>query len=1351
MSQSALDATIAFAVSACATISLAAAVWTGEAWQGRALDETRARATQQALALRAEWTRLFRQADELHALARLLTLQRANGASETVVVQTRAALDAMRVAAGVDRFLQVSAVDLSGIVQWSTLSLPEQKIDIADRDHFRAIVSGGLDTYISSPVFGRLSRGWVVQFARAVKDDDGRLIGVSYVSYQFERAERFLNDWARGPHDVHAIVRDEDGGFIATAFSPDVTVSRRSQFRHACKNDPTYRPISLMLRSPFDQRDRMHAAVCVPGTGSVAVVGLDAADALAVARADARSLLRLAALACPMYALIGVVLARLSRRAREARAHAAHATALLADQAMFRDLAENLGDTLVKIGGDFIVRWVNPAVRDLLGIAPAAFIGTSYRLVLHPEEHNRAAARRERLLASGQPDVDLFRYIRADNRVIWVELHAVCRRAPDTGEPYFYTLLRDVTEQHKLQLEMDRARAELDALITAGPAVLARRVIGADGVAHCRFVSPNAAAQLNLPPSPSLEANLDAMLSGCVTFTANHTAAFAANPGSAAAAFRFQVSRVGHPSLILHANIHRHLADTGETEEIYCFVNETGLVTAEAARVAAELRVTELLARSPALLYEKLSDPLDGERMVFVSENAEAITGHSRERLMDFATWCEISEPKEPDWWHRIAEAGRSVGVVRFEFRLRHRDGHWLTLLADTRTTPREGGAMLVTGALTDVTRQREVEQELRMAQDMLLAAVHAGPGVVARFERDVDGCWRAVWWSDNYVRMTGYSRSDWEQPDFYTTAYRADPRPLRGEVLAASPTPGAAHWEYDLRHKNGTWLRFAENLRLEPTGPDGREHLLTYSYDITPQHQAAQDLAEAKARLDTLLAASPGVLFEAEFSEDWGRNVTYVADAVERLTGWPAVTVIRRGLCAFFDPELAELRNAATRDAAATGEATFDARFRRADGDWMWTQASLRVVERDRQPYLTGFILDVTRAREADRSIAQLRVDLEQAVQAGPGALTRLRFDRAGKVDAILYRSAAIERMTGYTVAETLEPGWLLRVIDPTHIERVTRCDDAVRRGEVHTFQMRLHHKSGHWVWIEETMRPLETNGDATIIAVGYMLDITQRKLQELQLAQAAKLATLGEMATSMAHELNQPLAIMSMAAENAAHDLQHPDGAARALRRLNRIQLQARRASELIDHMRVFGRTRDDGITPVSLAAILADALVLASARLRQVGATIMQDLPDPVPLVLANAVLAEQVLVNLIANACDAYELTEPPAPPGRVIMIGVRTDGGTAILQVADHAGGIAADIIDRIFDPFFTTKTVGKGTGLGLSFSYGVMMDMGGALSAHNENGGAVFEMRLPLAPVADGDNSVANRRLPAVG
>lgn len=236
-------------------------------------------------------------------------------------------------------------------------------------------------------------------------------------------------------------------------------------------------------------------------------------------------------------------------------------------------------------------------------------------------------------------------------------------------------------------------------------------------------------------------------------------------------------------------------------------------------------------------------------------------------------------------------------------------------------------------------------------------------------------------------------------------------------------------------------------------------------------------------------------------------------------------------------------------------------------------------------------------------------------------------------------------------------------------------------------------------------------------------------REKQE-QLVQAGKLATLGELTTGIAHELNNPLNNIGLFVGNAMDLIKlgstdtDPDI---VLRELASTMQQVRKATEIITHLRTFGRAAPVSYEPVSLSQVIKSAisLVQEQLRLRQIEVTIHMPAEDIV--IIGNAIQLEQVFLNILTNARDALiNVSE------KSIAITCTVHAEDIAIRVHDTGPGIPPEIAQRIFDPFFTTKEVGAGTGLGLSITYSILQEHQGTITLeHHQGRGALFLITLP--------------------
>ncbi len=240
---------------------------------------------------------------------------------------------------------------------------------------------------------------------------------------------------------------------------------------------------------------------------------------------------------------------------------------------------------------------------------------------------------------------------------------------------------------------------------------------------------------------------------------------------------------------------------------------------------------------------------------------------------------------------------------------------------------------------------------------------------------------------------------------------------------------------------------------------------------------------------------------------------------------------------------------------------------------------------------------------------------------------------------------------------------------------------------------------------------------------------DMTEQKQTNAQLIQASKLATLGEMSTGMAHELNQPLNVISLAISNLRFSIKKGKATPEnTTAKLDRIDAAVHRAASIIDHMRAYGRLASEGLTRIDVADTVSGACNLLSEQLKLANVELINQVQQEGLWVNGNSIQLEQVLINLINNAKDAIREN---SHDGKV-TVDAEIAGLRVMIRVSDTGGGIPDHVLPHIFEPFFTTKPVGKGTGLGGSISYGIVREMQGDIWAENVAGGAQITISLPL-------------------
>jgi two-component system NtrC family sensor kinase len=241
-----------------------------------------------------------------------------------------------------------------------------------------------------------------------------------------------------------------------------------------------------------------------------------------------------------------------------------------------------------------------------------------------------------------------------------------------------------------------------------------------------------------------------------------------------------------------------------------------------------------------------------------------------------------------------------------------------------------------------------------------------------------------------------------------------------------------------------------------------------------------------------------------------------------------------------------------------------------------------------------------------------------------------------------------------------------------------------------------------------------------------------SEKQMMSKKVVEASKLASVGELAAGIAHEINNPVAIMVEEAgwmgdlmEEVA--IEDSENRAEFEKAIQQIQIQGRRCKEITHKLLSFARQTDSTVEDVDIKALLEQMVGLSSQRAKYGMVEIRTDIPENLPFIRVSISEMQQVFFNLINNAIDAME------KQGGTLTISCRQENFSIIIKVTDTGQGIPEANLDRIFDPFFTTKPVGKGTGLGLSICYGIVEKTGGKIEVQSTVGsGTTFSVFIPI-------------------
>jgi histidine kinase len=328
-----------------------------------------------------------------------------------------------------------------------------------------------------------------------------------------------------------------------------------------------------------------------------------------------------------------------------------------------------------------------------------------------------------------------------------------------------------------------------------------------------------------------------------------------------------------------------------------------------------------------------------------------------------------------------------------------------------------------------------------------------------------------------------------------------------------------------------------------------------------------------------------------------------------------------------------------------------------------------------------------------------------------------------------ILDCNKSVETVYGYTVEELHGKSFLSLFLeaDEKFFQERIKISSVLN-------QVKHLGKDNRTLFVNIRISPSEYSGQKVFLVTTS--DITKRLEAEQQLIQASKMATLGEMATGVAHELNQPLSVIKTVTSFLTKKISKSEKIDIEIERnmLTKADVNVDRATKIINHMRQFARKSNMEMEKVFLNDILESAFEIFSQQLKVRGIRVVWKTDPNLPRIQVDPGRLEQVFINLLLNARDAIEekwLQNPVQKGNDTITINTYCEDSKVVSQICDTGVGIPEELIGRIFEPFFTTKEVGKGTGLGLSISYGIVKECNGAITAFSSDQGTCFTLTFP--------------------
>ena len=688
----------------------------------------------------------------------------------------------------------------------------------------------------------------------------------------------------------------------------------------------------------------------------------------------------------------------------------------------------------------------------------------------------------------------------------------------------------------------------------------------------------------------------------------------------------------------------------------------------------------------------------------------------------------------------RIRQQGEAYNVP---IEYKRGDGSTFWASASSQIVVHNGREGLLT-AMVDQTEQVEREEKLRQARENLSRSeelfrmlVEHHPLPVALVEVDSG---KILYNSPAAAELTGRA---WDSDgDYYAGDHYADPKARQRMVATLRRQGYLQNYPTQYKREDGSTYWISTNSKLIEWR--GQELHIVSMIDLSEQHEREQALQRAHETLeDAIESLSEGfALFDAD-----DRLVTYnsrykdfnqiCADILE--PGLEFERLVRTG---------AERGKYMGGDRASVDdwlEKYKASRFATYGEGYEFEQADGRWVSYSNQPTRQGGMVvtltDITARKEMERAIRESEESVRTILESSPVPLTMVRVDDG----QIIYESPVAQTIFRYDASQgygsTIE-----RWVSPEEREaylkhlRKVRAIDAMEvwrlRADGTTFRAAL------------SSRLITYKGEEVIISSAY--DLTERLAMEEEMArqrdalhQSEKMAALGELLASVAHELNNPLSVVvgqAMLLQETAAD---PDIATRA----ERIATAADRCARVVKAFLAMARQQPTESRPTDLNELIEASIEVTGYALRTAEVDVSIRLGRTLPAVRVDPDQMTQVITNLIVNAEHALR----QVPAGRKLWISsrYRKKSDEVIVKIKDNGTGVSDDIPRRIFEPFFTTKEVGSGTGMGLAICHRILDSHGGKVKIETTpGGGATFVLRLP-AMNGTGDGKTKDATEPA--
>ncbi len=633
----------------------------------------------------------------------------------------------------------------------------------------------------------------------------------------------------------------------------------------------------------------------------------------------------------------------------------------------------------------------------------------------------------------------------------------------------------------------------------------------------------------------------------------------------------------------------------------------------------------------------------------------------------------------------------------------------------DINAYPSRGGISVIA---RDVTEQKLAEEARREAEEEKSAFLEEAP--VCIIHADIEG--KITYVNRRFELESGYSREEivgksglqlgWFTAD--TTKH------LANRMIARLKGRPAEHWESQFKCKDGRWIWIELEgkiiRRLE--APVGFQII---AMNITDRKEAEERMRQSEERYRTILEEMEDAYFEV----DLGGHLTFSNDSVCRDLGYSREELMGMSYKKYTVEEDIEYVFRVFNEVYHTGipNKGFPWRTIRKDGTQGFAETSISSIRDDKSEIIgfRGVGRDITERQKSEEKLRQSEENYRALFDSSViGTIVldadTLKIAMANRAATEMFGFSSIEEAIGLDPLDLVPPDEKEHVLNLIMVELFEQ--DSRR-----TFDVRVITRNGREIWISATGAKIMHEG--RLAGLISFTDVTEQKQQNERLLMTDRLASLGELASGAAHELNNPLTSIigfsQLLMEKEVSDDIHED--------LRLINNEARRAVIVTNNLLSFARKHSPTKQLNQINNIVEDVLEIRAHEHGVNHINVERHFDAALPEIMVDYFQMQQVFMNVIINA--EYFMTK--MHNGGTLTITTSKENSTVKISFADDGPGITEENLGRIFDPFFTTKEAGSGTGLGLSICHGIVNEHGGQIYVRSQLGkGATIFVELPV-------------------